>query len=171
MSLTLGGGATRFIGDPARDLMAGDWLAYYADLRIAYGTRARFAGELAFSRSGPSLSKEERRSGVPEIFGHSFEALLRLNHPLHAGRIFYSPFAVAGLGWTDFRPADDREPTTRAERLDRIGTIPLGLGFATSYRVLYAEVRLLYRPTFGVKGAGGTTLQAWSAGLAAGVEL
>jgi hypothetical protein len=175
MSLTLGGGATKFIGPPARDLMGGERLAYYGELRLAYGTRARFAGELAFTRSGPALSKEQRRSGAPEIFGHTFEGLLRLNHPQHAGSLFYSPFVVAGVGWTDFRPADDREPATPAYRLDRAGTVPLGLGIAASYRVLYGEARLWYRPTFGVSalGAGGAarpSLQAWSAGLAAGVE-
>jgi hypothetical protein len=176
MSLALGAGAMGFLGREARDLMGGDALGFYADLRGAYGTRSRFGGELAFTRAGRSPTRDERRGGDSAIFGQSFEGLLRVNHPSHTGRLFHAPFAVAGLGWTDFRPEDDREPSTRARRIDRVGIIPLGLGLAASYRALYGEARVVYRPTFGENGLGagagsGPSMQAWFAGLALGVEL
>jgi hypothetical protein len=175
LGLTLGAGATGFLGQEARTLAGGDRVGFYADLRLAYGTRSRFAGEVAFTRAGRPPPLEDRRRGVNAIYGHGFECLLRVNHPMHRGPLFYSPFAVAGLGWTDYRPGDDREPTTRARRLDRVGMVPLGLGLAASYRVLYGEARLMYRPTFredalGTSAGHGPSMQAWFAGVAAGVE-
>jgi hypothetical protein len=176
LSLTLGAGATGFLDEQARALTGGDRVSFYADLRLAYGTRSRLGGEVAFVRAGRPLPLEERRRGVNGVYGHGFEGLLRVNHPLHRGPLFYAPFAVAGVGWTDYRPADDREPATRAPRLDRVGTVPLGLGLAVSYRLLYAEARLMYRPTFredalGTSAGDGPSMQALFAGLAVGVEL
>jgi len=171
-SVALGLGATRFLEKETRDLTGQD-VAFYTDLRLTYGTRTRFAGELAYTRAGRALPLEERRHGAEAIYGHSFEALLRLNHSLDRRALHLAPFAVAGLGWTDFRPGDDREPTTRAVRLDRVGVVPIGLGLAASWRGFYSEARFMYRPTFGENGFGrgtGPSLQAWFAGLAAGVE-
>jgi hypothetical protein len=90
--------------------------------------------------------------------------------------VFLSPFAVAGVGWTDFSPPDDRDPMTRARRIDRAGIVPLGAGFAASIGSLYGEVRLVYRPTFAADlfkpaDSGGPSMQAWFAGIAGGVEL
>jgi hypothetical protein len=53
--------------------------------------------------------------------------------------------------------------------------VPLGAGVAASYGNFYGEVRLMYRPTFAasVLGTAGDhpSMQAWFAGIAAGIEI
>jgi hypothetical protein len=176
LAVTLGVGAMDFLGKTARAALT-DELGIYADLRIAYGTRTRLGVEVAFNRSerhlAPGALPGERKIGA--LFGQTFEALLRVNRPGHVRRLFYSPFAVAGLGWTDFSPPDDRDPATPNRRLDRAGIVPLGLGFATSFSNFYAEARAMYRPTFATHllGTDGNRagMQAWFAGIAAGIEI
>jgi hypothetical protein len=173
MAVTIGLGEMDFLGR-ARDSLTED-VGLYADLRVIYGTRTRFGGEVAFTRSQHHVLAGVLPGSARTLFGQGFEALLRINHPGHAGRLFFSPFAVAGLGWTDFTPPGDRDPMTRNRRLDRAGTVPLGAGFAASFGNFYGEARLMYRPTFaadllGSEGAR-TSMQAWFAGLAAGIEI
>jgi hypothetical protein len=94
---------------------------------------------------------------------------------LGVGAMDYLSDSARALITGDFVPPDDRDPMTRARRIDRAGIVPLGLGFALSFRGLYGEARLMYRPTFAVGGLGSSaggqpTMQAWYAGLAGGVE-
>jgi hypothetical protein len=122
------------------------------------------------------LSEVRFPGNTPSLFGHGFEALLRVNLPTHTGRLFYAPFAVAGLGWTAFvRTEETTDHELIGRKTDHVGTIPVGIGFAMSYGHLYGEARGMYRPAFGsdnlTKASGGAAnLQAWTAGLAGGVE-
>lgn len=175
MALTLGAGVMRFLGRQARYSTGGHAVSFYADLRAAYGTRTRFGAELGFTRAGRSSTVEQRQAGQGATFSQSFEGTLRINFPWHSGPLFHGPFVVAGLGWTDMRPEDDRDPVTRSRRIDRMGIIPVGLGLAVSYRLLHAEARVVLRPTFAENGgspAGGRpSMAAWFAGLSVGAEL
>jgi hypothetical protein len=173
VSVAVGFGATGFVDRSARQLV-GRQPSFYTDLRIVYGTRTRFAAEVAFTRSGRALPLTERRAGGQAIYGHSFEALLRVNHPGHRGSLFYSPFLAVGLGWTDFRPADDRDPASRTDLLGTVAILPVGAGCALAYRVLYVEARFMYRSTLGGEGKLNLdrkpSMQAWYSGLSVGVE-
>jgi len=171
VSVSVGLGATSYIDRAARDLV-GQRLSYYTDLRIVYGTRTRFAAEVAYTRAGHALPLSERRAGGQAIYGHSFEASLRVNNPSHHGSLYYSPFFVVGLGWTDFRPADDRDPATRTDLVGTVGIVPVGVGCALAYRVLYVEARFMYRSTFSGEGKieGAPSMQAWFSGISVGVE-
>jgi hypothetical protein len=173
VGVSLGFGATNFIDQSARDLV-GDRLGYYTDLRVVYGTRTRFAVEVAYTRSGRALPLAQRRAGGRAIYGHSFEALLRVNHPGHHGSLYHSPFLVAGLGWTDFRPPDDRDPASSTDLLGQVAVLPVGVGCAFAYRVLYVEARFMYRPTLSGESSlpfdGSPSMQAWFSGLSVGVE-
>lgn len=171
-AVTLGVGAMDFVGKAARAVTTGE-LGIYADLRLTYGTRTRFGAEAAFTRSQRRLEPGWLPDDAVTLFGQTFEALVRVNDPHHRGRLFFAPFAVAGLGWTDFTPPDDGEPTTPNHRLDRAGIVPVGGGLAASFGNLYAEARFMYRPTFATKlfeGAGRPGLAAWFAGGAVGLE-
>lgn len=175
LAVTIGLGAMDFLGGAAREALT-DTPGLYADLRAVYRTRRRLAAEVAFTRSQRHVLPGWVRSRNGWLFGQSFEAALRVNHPTPVGRVFLSPFALAGLGWTDFSPPDDRDPQTRAHRLDRAGIVPLGAGFAASFGNLYGELRFVYRPTFSTDlftpaPSGGPSMQAWFAGVAVGVEL
>jgi hypothetical protein len=173
-AVTLGLGAMDYTSDSARALMT-HAVGVYADLRVAYGTRSRFGVEAAFVRSQRHLVAGRLRDDPASLFGQNFEALLRVNLPMHTGEFLHAPFAVAGVGFTDFMPPDDRDPMTRARRIDRAGIVPLGLGCALSFRGVYGEVRLMYRPTFAVGSLDATagpspSMEAWFAGLAGGIE-
>jgi len=175
LAVTIGIGAMDFLGRAAREALT-DGVGLYGDLRVVYRTRRRLAVEAGFTRSQRQVLPGWVRSSKGWLFGQGFEASLRLNHPHPVGRVFMSPFVVAGLGWTDFSPPDDRDPMTRARRIDRAGIIPLGGGFAASIGNLYGELRFVYRPTFsadlfGPATTGGPSMQAWFAGIAGGVEL
>lgn len=175
LALTIGVGTMDFLGKAVREGLT-DQVGLYADLRAIYRTRRRVAVEAAFTRAQRQMLPGWLPGKKAWLFGQSFEASLRLNHPHPIGRVFLSPFAVAGLGWTDFSPPDDRDPMTRARRIDRAGIVPLGAGFAASIGSLYGEARLVYRPTFaadlfGPADSGGPSMQAWFAGIAGGVEL
>src|SRR5262245_37123274 len=93
VGVSLGFGATSFLDQAARDLV-GNRLSFYTDLRVVYGTRTRFAVEVAYTRAGRALPLAERRAGGRAIYGHSFEALLRVNHPGHHGALYHAPFIV-----------------------------------------------------------------------------
>ena len=175
LAFSLGAGTTGFVTRGARDLMA-DQAGAYADFRAAYGTRSRFGVEAAYTISGRSLSSAQFGDNTPSLFGQGLEGLLRINHPIYIGRVFYTPFAVAGLGWTTFMRTDQLDTDMKLRTTDHVGTIPVGLGCALSWRLLYAEARVMYRPTYGESGIGGTnptnpSMQAWFAGIAGGVEL
>jgi hypothetical protein len=173
VGLSLGFGATSFIDQAARDLV-GDRLAFYTDLRVVYGTRTRFAAEVAYTRAGRALPLAQKRAGGRAIYGHSFEALLRINHPGHHGSLYHAPFFVAGLGWTDFRPPDDRDPASSTDLLGQVAILPVGVGCAFAYRVLYIEARFMYRPTLSGESSlpfdRAPSMQAWFSGLSVGVE-
>jgi hypothetical protein len=173
VALTIGVGTTSFFSRSALDLTSGG-VGVYGDLRVAYGTRSRLCGELAYTLSGRKLSEEQFGTHTPVLFGHGPEALLRLNHPMSSGRLFISPFVLAGLGWIDFVRTDSQGSAFHARETDRVGTIPVGAGLALGYRNAYAEARFMYRPTYNETGLGGGSghldLQAWFAGIAGGVE-
>jgi hypothetical protein len=177
LALTLGAGTTDFLSKGTRNLTEGD-VGVYGDLRATYGTRSYFGVEAAYTFSGRGLSTTQFGENAPAIFGSSLEGLARLNYPMHTGRWFYAPFVVGGLGWTAyFRTEEDVDKvnTIKVHRTDHVGTIPVGAGFAVSYRVLRVEARFMYRPAYGESGIGAATdgtsnLQAWFAGLAGGLE-
>jgi len=175
VALSLGVGAMNYTSGTARELMTSD-LGAYAELRAVYGTRTRLAVEAAFTRTQHRVSSDRPHDYPQFLFGHAFEGLVRVNHNLHEGRLFFSAFAVAGLGWTDFTPPDDRDPTSPNETYDRAGIAPLGVGLATSFGTLYGEARLMYRPAFaidklGFRNISTPRMDAWFAGVAIGVEL
>jgi hypothetical protein len=177
LALTLGAGTTDFLSKGTRRLTQGD-VGVYGDLRATYGTRSYLGVEAAYTFSGRGLSSAQFGENAPAIFGSSLEGLARLNYPMHSGRWFYAPFVVGGLGWTAFfrtdEDAGDRK-SINVHRTDHVGTVPVGAGFAVGYRVLRAEARFMYRPTYGESGIGAaadgsSNMQAWFAGLAAGLE-
>jgi hypothetical protein len=179
MAATVGVGATNFFDQSARDLMSGD-VGAYADLRLIYGTRRFVGAEAAYNFSGRALSTAQFSGDSPTLFGHGLEGLLRLSYPMHTNSIACAPFLVGGLGWTAFVRTDEQPGSTDKNRklnvrqTDHVGTIPVGAGFAASWRVIYLEARFMYRPTYGESGIseGGArpALAAWSAGLAGGLE-
>src|SRR6185436_13628264 len=167
VAVTIGLGAMDFLGKAVRETLT-DQPGIYADLRAVYRTRRWLAVEAAFTRSQRHVLPGWIPSKKGWLFGHSFEASLRANYLRPIGRVFLSPFALAGIGWCDFSPPDDRDPQTRTRRLDRAGIVPLGGGFAASLGNLYGELRLMYRPTFsadlfGPGPSGGPSMQAWFA--------
>ncbi|HEY0707032.1 MAG TPA: hypothetical protein VGG33_09550 [Polyangia bacterium] len=177
MSVTLGLGAMNFVNKSARNLTSGD-VGLYGDLRAAFGTRSYLGVEAAYTLSGRGLSADFSGDD-PALFGHSVEGLLRFNYPMQSGRLFYAPFAVAGLGWTAFMRTDEvgtgDDKNLELHSSDHVGTIPVGAGFAMSLGRFYGEGRVMYRPTYGEDGIGApsggeTNLQAWFAGVAAGLE-
>jgi hypothetical protein len=175
LAFTLGAGTTGFVSRGARDMMA-DPVGAYADFRVAYGTRSLLGVEAAYSVSGRGLSTTQFGDNRPALFGNGLEGLLRINRPFYSGQVFYTPFAVAGLGWTAFTRTEQLDTDMKIHTTDHVGTIPVGLGCALSWRMLYGEARFMYRPTYGENGIGGgsttnPSLQAWFAGIAGGVVL
>ncbi|HXU83964.1 MAG TPA: hypothetical protein VN914_21360 [Polyangia bacterium] len=178
MAATVGVGATNFFDQNARDLMSGD-VGAYADVRLIYGTRSFVGAEAAYNFSGRALSTTQFSGDAPTLFGHGLEGLLRLNYPMHTASIAFSPFVVGGLGWTAFLRTDEQPGSTdknkkiNVRQTDHVGTIPVGAGFAASWRVIYLEARFMYRPTYGESGIadnGKPGLDAWFAGLHGGME-
>jgi hypothetical protein len=173
VSMTLGVGATDFISQATRRATVGT--GAYMDARVSWGTRSLVGVEGAFHLSTSRLARATFSGENPTIWGHGLEAALRLNLPMHRGRLLYSPFAVAGLGWTLFVRTDEATEDALNHRVwDQVGVVPVGLGLAIGYGHFHAEARVMYRATYGVDqiptASDTANLQSWSAGLAGGVE-
>jgi opacity protein-like surface antigen len=141
VGVSVGGGVQGFTEETARDLadVGGAWEA-----RLAVGTKFPIGVEAAYVGSAQDIEA----LGLDEdavLVGNGIEGAARLNIPLVEQ---LTPYALAGLGWTNYRLANEDFNTSNVNDSDNVGYVPLGAG--VTYRVGRAafDLRGLFRAAF-----------------------
>lgn len=168
MAIMLGGGVSNYPNSvvDANTGVSGAW-----DLRLVFGTRLWFGGEVAYVGAASSINNLGLATSST-LVRNGIEGLLRINAPLHAGVTLLEPYIFGGVGWNLY----DVNASTNTASLnvsDNTMTVPAGLGFSVGYQGFMADIRGTYRPTFFQQlfiFQPDTALTNWSADLTIGYE-
>jgi len=169
-SLSVGGGVVNFIGDAAS--AATDPGGYW-DVRAAFGTRTPIGIEAAYIGAAQKVTA----LGMSNAFlvRNGMETNARINLPiLYRGHVL-EPFVLGGVGFARYNLNYDGIKQSSMKDNDNVLTLPVGAGFAWSFRGFMLDGRFTYRPTFDddlLHTPTNTTegLENWSAGLLVGYE-
>jgi hypothetical protein len=168
MAIMLGGGVSDYGNSivSANTGVSGAW-----DLRLVFGTRLWFGGEVAYVGAASSINNLGLATSST-LVRNGIEGLLRINAPLHAGQTLLEPYIFGGVGWNLY---DVNASTVTADLnvSDNTLSVPTGLGFSVGYQGFMADIRGTYRPTFFQNlfiNQPDTALTNWSADLTIGYE-
>jgi hypothetical protein len=168
MAIMLGGGVSDYGNNvvSSNTGVSGAW-----DLRLVFGTRLWFGGEVAYVGAASSINNLGLASSST-LVRNGIEGLLRINAPLHAGATLLEPYIFGGVGWNLY---DVNASTVTADLnvSDNTLSVPAGLGFSVGYQGFMADIRGTYRPTYFQNlfiNQPGTALTNWSADLTIGYE-
>lgn len=141
VGVSVGGGVLGFTQSEARDLadVGGSW-----DGRVSVGTRFPIGVEAAYVGSAQDIDA----LGLDEdaiLVGNGLEGAARVNIPIIEE---FTPYALAGLGWTRYSLANEDFNTSNVQDSDNVGYVPLGAGL--TYRVGRAafDLRGKFSPAF-----------------------
>jgi hypothetical protein len=142
MSIMLGGGVSDFTNSAitSNTGTGGAW-----DLRLVFGTRLWFGGEVAYVGAAQSINNLGLASSST-LVRNGIEGVLRINAPLHAGQTLLEPYIFGGVGWNLY---DVNASTATADLnvSDNTLSVPAGTGFTVGYQGFMADIRGTYRPT------------------------
>jgi hypothetical protein len=140
LSVSIGGGFAAFIQEAPREVAgtAGAWEA-----RLAIGTRAPFALELAYLGSVQTVDALGLESDAL-LIGQGAEVALRMNLFDRA----WQPYVLAGGAWRRYRVIADAN-TSDIANADDVVELPLGFGTCFRYEGFLVDGRAVYRTAFG----------------------
>lgn len=155
--VAVGGGVVNFANSTARGMTdaGGSW-----NLRLSSGTRSFLGAEAAYIGSWQKIAAAGLDPDA-RLVGNGVEANLRLNIPLVSGDSLFSPFGIAGLGWSQFNVVNDDYNASGVRDRDRILSVPLGAGLAMGYRGFMFDGRYTYRRVFEQDLLGNASLDNW----------
>jgi hypothetical protein len=155
--VALGGGVMNFMGSTAQNAteMGGSW-----NLRLTFGTRSVLGLEAAYIGSAHRLNVAGLDPDAA-LVGNGVEGALRLNIPLVTRDGMVEPFALGGIGWSQFDVVNDDFNSSFVRERDRLMTVPLGAGLAMSYRGLMIDGRFTYRMAYRDDLFGGADMRNW----------
>ena len=169
LALMAGGGFQDFANSEMRDRTntGGAW-----DIRFIAGMRSIIGVEGAYVGSSHSIQSLGVTANNPTLISNGLEGNLRLNAPIVKGNSLFEPYAVAGVGWSQYHISNYNSNTQTLSDFnstnDNVMTVPLGAGFAYGYKALLLDVRGTYSPTYYnnlLQGTNGTgTLNTWGVG-------
>ena len=169
LALMAGGGFQDFANSEMRDRTntGGAW-----DIRFIAGMRSIIGVEGAYVGSAHGFQSLGVSANNPTLISNGLEGNLRLNAPIVKGNSLFEPYAVAGVGWSQYHISNFNSNTQVLSDFnstnDNVMTVPLGAGFAYGYKALLLDVRGTYSPTYynnllqGTNGSG--TLNTWGVG-------
>ena len=169
LALMAGGGFQDFANSEMRDRTngGGAW-----DIRFIAGMRSIIGVEGAYVGSAHGFQSLGVSANNPTLISNGLEGNLRLNAPIIKGSSLFEPYAVAGVGWSQYHITNFNSNTQTLSDFngtnDNVLTVPLGAGFAYGYKALLLDVRGTYSPTYynnllqGTNGSG--TLNTWGVG-------
>ena len=169
LALMAGGGFQDFANSEMRDRTntGGAW-----DIRFIAGMRSIIGVEGAYVGSSHGIQSLGVTANNPTLISNGLEGNLRLNAPIVRGNSLFEPYAVAGVGWSQYHITNYNSNTQTLSDFnatnDNVMTVPLGGGFAYGYKALLLDVRGTYSPTYynnllqGTNGSG--TLNTWGVG-------
>ena len=173
LALLAGGGFQDFSNSSMRNLTngGGAW-----DIRFVAGTRSILGVEGAYVGSARSFQSLGVTANNPTLISNGVEGNLRLNAPITRGASLFEPYAIAGVGWSQYHITNYNSNTQALSDFsatnDNVMTVPLGAGFTYGYKALLLDVRGTYSPTYYnnlLQGANGNgTLNTWGVGGSVG---
>jgi hypothetical protein len=173
ISVSAGGGVSRFTSDEMRRTLATDVRPQW-DLRLVLGSRSRLGLEATISLTAARVHPLATPDAAA-LVGLTDEVAVRLNI-IPRGDV--NPYAFAGVGWQHFDVlAEDLDGSTM-EQDDTTMTIPLGVG--VTYRDPggpLLDLRGTFRATTfqnlvreNAGSAGYATMHSWTASASVGYE-
>lgn len=143
-SLQIGGGVSDYLLDEVGSMadVAGSWSA-----RAIIGTRSAVSGELGYLGSAQAIDALGLDTKA-SLVRNGLEANLRLNLPIVNGPWMLAPYALGGVGWSRYDVIHEGTNTSSIRDADDVFTVPVGGGFATTYRQFSLDLRYVYYPTF-----------------------
>jgi hypothetical protein len=168
-----GGGYQDFSNSNMRDRTSagGAW-----DIRFVAGTRSIIGVEGAYVGSARGFQSLGVTANNPTLISNGVEGNLRINAPITRGNSLFEPYAIAGVGWSQYHISNYNSNTQALSDFsstnDNVLTVPLGGGFTYGYKALLLDVRGTYSPTYynnllqGTNGSG--TLNTWGVGGSVG---
>jgi hypothetical protein len=173
LALLAGGGFQDFSNSSMRNLTngGGAW-----DIRFVAGTRSIIGVEGAYVGSARGFQSLGVTANNPTLISNGIEGNLRLNAPITKGASLFEPYAIAGVGWSQYHITNYNSNTQALSDFsatnDNVMTVPLGAGFTYGYKALLLDVRGTYSPTYYnnlLQGANGNgTLNTWGVGGSVG---
>jgi len=169
LAFLAGGGYQDFSNSSMRNLTnaGGAW-----DFRFVAGTRSIIGVEGAYVGSARGFQSLGVTANNPTLISNGVEGNLRLNAPIVKGNSLFEPYAIAGVGWSQYHITNYNSNTQALSDFsatnDNVMTVPLGAGFTYGYKALLLDVRGTYSPTYynnllaGANGNG--TLNTWGVG-------
>lgn len=170
---TIGGGATDFVEDGARNFtdIGGSW-----DGRLSVGTRTPITVEGSYVGSAQGLNAFGR-SDDTLLIGQGAEGDVRLN--LTTWRI--QPYIFGGVGWMNYQVRNGDLSQSDVTERDNILTVPFGVGISGRIaQGLILDVRGTGRATYGdtlfnraatlTAVSGNTGMNSWNASANLGWE-
>ena len=165
-AVLLGGGVGNFIDDgvDATTGLGGGW-----NLRLVSGTRMPVGFELGYvgdahDVTGPGITDDDfvLRSGL--------EGALRLQVPIERGSALIEPFALVGIGWSQYSLLNESPDVTFMGNSDHQLVVPVGAGLAASYRGFMFDARFTYRLAADDEMFGAADMSGWNVGASLGAE-
>ena len=173
LAFLAGGGYQDFSNSNMRNLTSagGAW-----DFRFVAGTRSIIGVEGAYVGSARGFQSLGATANNPTLISNGVEGNLRLNAPITKGNSLFEPYAIAGVGWSQYHITNYNSNTQALSDFsatnDNVMTVPLGAGFTYGYKALLLDVRGTYSPTYYnnlLQGANGNgTLNTWGVGGSVG---
>jgi hypothetical protein len=173
LAFLAGGGFQDFANSDMRNLTSagGSW-----DFRFVAGTRSIIGVEGAYVGSARGFQSLGATANNPTLISNGVEGNLRLNAPITKGNSLFEPYAIAGVGWSQYHITNYNSNTQALSDFsatnDNVMTVPLGAGFTYGYKALLLDVRGTYSPTYYnnlLQGANGNgTLNTWGVGGSVG---
>lgn len=169
LAFMVGGGFEDFANSEMRDRTngGGAW-----NFRFVAGTRSIIGVEGAYVGSARGFQSLGLSANNPTLISNGVEGNLRLNAPISKGNSLFEPYAIAGVGWSQYHISNYNSNTQALSDFsatnDNVLTVPLGVGFTYGYKALMLDVRGTYSPTYynnlleGTNGNG--TLNTWGVG-------
>jgi hypothetical protein len=169
LAFMAGGGFQDFSNSNMRNLTngGGAW-----NFRFVAGTRSIIGVEGAYVGSAQGFQSLGATANNPTLISNGVEGNLRLNAPITKGNSLFEPYAIAGVGWSQYHITNYNSNTQALSDFsatnDNVMTVPLGAGFTYGYKALLLDVRGTYSPTYynnllaGTSGNG--TLNTWGVG-------
>jgi hypothetical protein len=170
-AMIVGGGYTDFSNSNARSLTSagGSW-----DARVIGGTRSFVGFEAAYVGTANSIHTLFGTNNST-LISNGLEGALRINVPIALREHLLEPFVFGGVGWAHYSISNNNNLATSdfATATDDVMTVPLGTGFAYTYRALTLDARVSWTPTYYNNllntTSGSNRLDHWGAGGHLGV--
>jgi hypothetical protein len=143
-SLQVGGGFTSFTEATSSQLsrLGGTWL-----LRGIFGSTGPVGVEADYFGTARGVRATDGDGG--SVVSNGLDALARVGYPFHRGAAFMVPYLTAGVGLSLYGSTGIDTATSGIGSTDLVFEIPVGLGVSGGVGRFVADLRFLYRPSFG----------------------